>query len=115
MTDETRIAVANIEKLALESAMLDLSNEVDQLRSERDALTLEVDGFKGFQTMLERIIEPMLGKALDTFDFTERVESVFDNMPLYEGIAFDAAVDAAVEAALSDATIDVEVEARILT
>jgi hypothetical protein len=115
MTDATRM-------LAGERELLDLSNEVDQLRSERDALTLELVTARRDRermqallnaspatvdhpmvTMFQRMVENMVESHFDG-PGADQLERMVDN-----------AVDLAVESALSDLSVEVECVATVST
>jgi hypothetical protein len=116
MTDETQIAA--------ESALSDLSVEVDQLRSERDALTLELVTARRDRetmqarlnaspatvdhpmvTMFQRMVENMVEMAFDPV-----LESHFDGPGANQ---LQRMVESAVESALSDLSVEVDCIATV--
>ena len=115
MTDATRM-------LAGERELLDLSNEVDQLRSERDALTLELVTARRDRERMQAL----LNASPATVDhpmvtmFQRMVENMVESH--FDGPGADqlermveSAVDLAVESALSDLSVEVECVATVST
>jgi hypothetical protein len=111
MTDATRM-------LAGERELLDLSNEVDQLRSERDALTLElVTALRDRETM-----QALLNASPATVDhpmvtmFQRMVENMVESH--FDGPGADQLermVESTVESALSDLSVEVDCIATVST
>ena len=129
MTDENTMAnaaelniIRGYSMLAGERELLDLSNEVDQLRSERDALTLELVTARRDRERMQAL----LNASPATVDhpmvtmFQRMVENMVESH--FDGPGADqlermveTAVDLALETALSDLSVEVDCIATVST